>query len=136
MRTTPPWRRKAEAAALALAFVGTVIVGRALSARAANASESHRLSTDSLPTLAYEFGVRPLVVLVGRDSIVRIGEHAGHRVYSVFDRSGAPLATRLSRDGLSRQFPNLHIEDMRDVATGFVPDSSILADAPDPEPAN
>lgn len=136
MRTSPAWRRRAEISALALAFVGTVIVGRVFSARAASASQSHRLSADSLPTLAYEMGVRPLVILVGRETIVRIGERAGHRVYSVFDRSGAPLATRLSRADLARQFPNLRLEEMRDVTTGFVPDSSILADTPDPVPTH
>ncbi len=81
-------------------------------------------------------GVTPLVTLVGRETIVRIGDRAGKRVYSVFDRAGAPLATRLSRADLTRQFPKIRLEEMRDVSNGFVPDSTVLADTPDPAPAH
>ncbi|MBX3381620.1 MAG: hypothetical protein KF805_16105 [Phycisphaeraceae bacterium] len=136
MRTILPWRRHIATAALAGAFLATVILGRSLSARTASASESPSLGVETLPSLAREFGVTPLVTLVGRESIVRISVRAGKRVYSVFDRAGAPLATRLSRAELARQFPKIRLEEMRDVASGFVPDSAILADTPDPDSAN
>jgi len=127
----PDWRRHVATGALALAFIATVILGRSLSARPARASESQALLIETLPSLAHEMGVTPLVTLVGRETIVRISERAGKRVYSVFDCAGAPLATRLSRTDLARQFPKLRLEEMRDVSSGFTADSSVLADTPD-----
>lgn len=136
MRTPLSWRRSLTTAALAAAFVATVILGRSLSARPASASESPSLLVETLPSLAHEMGVTPLATLVGRDTIVRISDRAGRRVYSVFDRAGAPLATSLSRADLARQFPKLRLEEMRDVSSGFVPDSTVLADTPDPDSSN
>lgn len=136
MGTSSTRRRHFAPAALALAFVCTVILGRSLSARPASASESHPPRIESLPPLAHEMGVKPLVTLVGRETIVRISDRTGKRVYSVFDRAGAPLATRLSRAELARQFPRLRLEEMRDVTSGLVPDSTLLADTPDPAPPN
>lgn len=134
MRTSSFWRRHAPTAALAAAFLTTVILGRSLSARPTQAAESPRAVMVTLPSLAKEIGVTPLVTLVGRDTIVRISEREGKRLYSVFDRAGAPLATRLSRTELARQFPKIRLEEMRDVASGFAADSEILADTPDPSP--
>lgn len=134
MRTSSFCRRHAPTAALAAAFLTTVILGRSLSARPTQAAESPRAVMVTLPSLAKEIGVTPLVTLVGRDTIVRISEREGKRLYSVFDRAGAPLATRLSRTELARQFPKIRLEEMRDVASGFAADSEILADTPDPSP--
>jgi len=136
MRTSFNWRRNLTTIALAGAFIATVILGRTISARPASASESPALLVETLPSLAHEMGVTPLVTLVGRETIVRISDRTGKRVYSVFDRAGAPLATRLSRAELARQFPKLRLEEMRDVTSGFVPDSTLLADTPDPAPSN
>lgn len=136
MGTSSSWRRRIAPAALALAFVCTVMLGRSLSARPASAAESQPLLIETLPPLAHEMGVKPLVTLVGRETIVRISERTGKRVYSVFDRAGAPLATRLSRADLARQFPKIRLEEMRDVTNGFVADSTLLADTPDPDSSN
>lgn len=132
MRTDIAWRRHAPTVALAAAFVATVILGRSLSAHTASASESPRLLVETLPPLAREYGVTPIVTLVGRESIVRIGVYGKTRVYSVFDRTGASLATRLNQGEFTRQFPGIHLEEMHDVADGFRPSKDILADTPDP----
>ncbi|MBX3390315.1 MAG: hypothetical protein KF691_12775 [Phycisphaeraceae bacterium] len=131
MRTAFAWRRHVPSAALAAAFVATVILGRSLSASSASASESPQLLVETLPPLAREFGVKPIVTLVGRESIVRIGLYGKTRVFSVFDRAGLPLATRLTQIEFARQFPGIQLEEMRDAADGFRPSKDVLADTPD-----
>lgn len=121
-------RFKPASIALAVAFVAVVGTGRALSARTAHAQST--LNSSPLPTLAREIGVDPLVTLVGRDHIVRVGVSCGKRVYSVFDAAGFPLATRLSLRELQTTFPRLSLDAMQDVATGKSVDRSFLADTP------
>lgn len=119
--------------ALALAFVGVVATGRLLSARTASA-KTHvvsRTAPENLPELPHEDGVTQLLTLVGNDTIVRIGVANGHSSYSVFDRSGVPLATRLSGLELARTFPHLRVESMRDFASGRTVDGALLADTPE-----
>ena len=126
------WHRHAPAAALAAAFVATVILGRSLSARNASASDLFRPQVETLPSLASEIGVTPIVTLIGRDAIVRIGICGNTRVYSVFDRAGALLATRLTQSEFARMFPTIRLEQMHDVADGCGPSMDALVDTPDP----
>lgn len=122
------WRRHTAPLALAAAFLGVVALGRGLSAPSVKADLS---LAHSLPRLAHEVGVTPIVTLCGKETIVRVGSCNGKRVYSVFDRGGAPLAVKLSRKDFAKQFPRIHLEEMRDVTSGFAPDATLLADTPD-----
>ncbi|MGH7242813.1 MAG: hypothetical protein ACREJD_05290 [Phycisphaerales bacterium] len=129
--TGAPVLSRTGAIALGAAFLATVVLGRSLSARPASAADSPALLVETLPPLARELGVTPIVTLVGRETIVRIGFYAGKRVYSVFDRTGVPLMTRLSRSDFVRQFPKIRLDEMRDVANGFPAARDVLADTPD-----
>lgn len=117
------------AIALSLAFLGMVAAGRGLSARPARAAQSSA-GNQTLPSLPREFGVKPILTLVGRETIVRIGVSNGQRFYSVFDRSGFPLATRMTKQELARAFPRLKLESMTDIASGLSIESRLLADTP------
>lgn len=135
----PPLRLRAWVAltpgsvALALAFVGVVAAGRMLSAKPANAKPQVVSTTnmENLPELPQEPGVTHLLTLVGNDTIVRIGVANGHRSYSVFNRSGVPVATCLSGLEFARTFPHLRLESMRDFASGRKAVGPLLADTPE-----
>ncbi len=124
------FRPRRETVLLLIAFVAAVGLGRALSAGPASANQTRSDSVGMLPSLPREIGVQPILTLVGRETIVRIGLKGQTRVYSVFDRAGAPLATGLGHGEFARAFPRLRLEEMRDVANGLAADPSLLADTP------
>lgn len=103
--TTSSGFRAREKAALAVAFVALVVIGKTISP--AKSSAAVAAGTTSAAT---QPGASPLGVLKGRDHQVEIKSFGKDILYTVRDSNGRILATDIDAPTLSRLFPTITLD--------------------------